>query len=498
MLKKFAKEVALYGSADLLFRATQFAALPVYAHYLSIKDFAVMALLTTTAMLLGILINLGINNAVQRFYFDPDVKETQPLLVSTGLAQLTLTGVAVSGLTVLLLLHLVDTRGNVYGIPFALAAITVATLVPDQIAQYLQDVARLHFAPNRFIVISLVRNLLGVVIGLVLLVEWQLGVSGILLGVLTGATLAVPVGIILTRKDLQFNFDRRLVGRVFRYGYPFVFMGAAFWVFGSLDRWMLLELSNVTQVGLFSIAIKFAAVLAFITFAFGRAWHPLVFKLFNEDPSYPLIYSQVLSAWFLLLSLVALSISLFAGELFRVLTPIEYWSAAPVLSIALAALALEGTTHVTTIGITLERRTIRLTQGAWMAAVTNVGLNVILIPPLGAVGAAVATLFSYAMLTGSFLFWSQRLHPIPLDWLKLLYSLAIVTLTASAPLLFGGIPGSLGVTALKIALILAGAAGGVIVGIIDLALLGDLITRSSETSASAPSGELEKIEETRW
>jgi O-antigen/teichoic acid export membrane protein len=466
MLKRLGKDIAIYGSADLLFRATQFFAVPVYAYALSVSDFGRMALLTVTGTLLGMLVNLGINNSIQRFYFDPETPEDErSTLVSTGLAQLLLSALVASLIALTVLAAFGDRLHQAYAIPPALALIVIATILPEQLTQYIQDVARLQFAPFKFVLISLVRNLLGVLIGLLLLLQLDMGIAGILLGTLSGAVLALPLGLFLIRRDLRFRFDRALAEKAFRFGFPFVFTGAAYWVFGSMDRWMLVELSDETQVGLFSIGLKLAAVVSFVTFAFGRAWSPFAFKMYGEDPHYRRNFAQILIGWFAVLSLCGLIIALFAREVLQVLTPREYWAAAPVISIAVAGLVLEGTTLVTMIGISLERRTMLLTQSAWTAAATNVVLNWLLIPQFGAVGAALATLISYGVLTGSMLYWTQRLHPLPLDWPKLGFCLGVVVLSATAPLLFAQLSAPAAVVALKLGLIAAALAAAAAVGL---------------------------------
>ena len=81
-------------------------------------------------------------------------------------------------------------------------------------------------------------------------------------------------------------------------------------------------------------------------------------------------------------------------------------------------------------------------------------------------GAAIATLFSYGLLTLFFLYWTQRLHPIPLDRGKLLYCCLLVGLTLLASRLDAAAIG-ISVAAAKAGLLLLAAAGAFAVGILD-------------------------------
>jgi O-antigen/teichoic acid export membrane protein len=478
MLRKLGRDVAVYGGADLAFRLTQFLVIPVYAHLLTVSDFGILALLTVSGTLLGMLLNLGINNSIQRFYFDPETPETErPTLVSTGLAQLIASGVVTVGFALLLASGLSAEIEAAYGIEWILVLIVLLTVLPEQLAQYTLDAVRLQFAPLKFCAIALVKNLLGILVGLWLLVRLDMGVAGLLLGTLAGAALAVPLGLLMIRRDLTWRLDRSVAAKAFQYGYPFVLAGAAYWVFGSMDRWLLIEFSDLVQVGLFSVALKFAAVLTFVISAFAQAWSPFAMRMRGEDPNYRQNYARIFSGWFFVLALTGLGLSLFAPEAMQLLTPREYWPAAPILSVAAAGIALYGTVQITVLGISLERRTMLLNWGAWLAAAANLVINLLLIPRYGAMGAAISTLASYGLLTGAFLFWSQRLHPIPLERGKLLYALGLVAIAAGAPWLMPEGTG-LEAAALKTLVLAVAIAGAFAVRIVDHGLYRQILARS--------------------
>ena len=46
------------------------------------------------------------------------------------------------------------------------------------------------------------------------------------------------------------------------------------------------------------------------------------------------------------------------------------------------------------------------------AAAVNIGLNLILIPPYGMMGAAVATIAAYSVMFVGMVWWSQRIYPV--------------------------------------------------------------------------------------
>ena len=193
MWKQFGRDVLIYGGADFVFKLVSFAIIPVYTHLLDVPAFGAMALLTVSASLLGSLANLGINNALHRFYFDASVNEnTRGSIVSTGLVQLVIALVVVVGLALLTLLSMRHELLGVYGLQWPWVVLVLVNVIPDQIAQYALDTARIQFAPWRFFSIAVIKNVAGVLLGLFLLVGMSLGLTGIFLGSLIAASLAVP------------------------------------------------------------------------------------------------------------------------------------------------------------------------------------------------------------------------------------------------------------------------------------------------------------------
>lgn len=427
MFRRLAKDIAVYGAGDLLFKFVGFAVFPIYAHVFSVEDFGIMALGMVTAGLVSIIANLGLNNAVQRFYWDPLTKENdQPMIISTGLFVLCIWSIVLVGILVGVLYH---THGIIYArykLAWMILALALLTVIPEQVLQYALDTIRLHFAPWKYTLVSFLKNFLGVALGLVLILAFEIGVVGVFWGGFVAALVGVPVALFLIRKDLAWRLDSSAARQLLGFGYPFIFAGAAYWIFGSMDRWMLAELSDNVQVGLYSIAFKLAGIMIFVNTAFGQAWSPMAIKILRDEPNYRELYGKLLTSWFYFLALVGSGIALFGYEALYVLTPAEYWPAASVVGAIAMGLVLSGTTQITMVGISLERKTKLLAVSAWATAIVNFLLNWLLIPYWGALGAAIATFLSYGLLTGMLLFWSQSLHPIPLEKSKLIFCVIVV------------------------------------------------------------------------
>jgi O-antigen/teichoic acid export membrane protein len=268
------------------------------------------------------------------------------------------------------------------------------------------------------------------VFGLIAVVTLGLGIDGLLSAQMIVLILALPLALWLIRSDINLSkFDLTWFKELVRFGYPFIFAGLAYWLFGSMDRWMLASMSSVEEVGIYSVAFRFASAVLFVSAAFAQAWSPVAIKIRTDYPeTYRTIYGQVLLLLLFVMLVVGGGLALFSGEIISLIMPAEYLPSALPLAILCFGIILQAMQQVTAIGISLEKKTYIFARLAWIAALVNLVGNWLLIPDFGAVGAAWATLISYVVLTVSYMVYTQRLHPLVIQWdrLGILISLGLI------------------------------------------------------------------------
>ena len=424
VFRRLVKDSGIYGGADFITNVLSFFTFPIIAAALSPKAFGALELIFTVTALLGMVVNCGLNNAVQRFYWDKDTtQEMQPAIVSSGL-------IAQVGFGIIIIMF------GVSAIPFVMPYLQVAEwplswlalfaallmMSLSQWLQYILDVIRLHFAPWRFFALALISRLLTMAVGLVAVISLNLGVDGLLSAQTLVLIIVLPLSIWLIRKDVKLKLiEYSQIKGLVKFGYPFIFVGMAYWLFGSMDRWMLASMTSVEDVGVYSVAFRFASVVMFLSAAFGQAWSPLAIKIRTDHPeNYQLYFGQALLLLLFAMLTVGGAVALFSGEIIGLIMPEEYHASALPLVILSFSVILQSTQQITAIGISLEKKTYLFARLAWLSAVANFVANWFLIPILGVAGAAWATLIAYGTLTGSYLYCTQKLHPITFDRVRLI------------------------------------------------------------------------------
>jgi O-antigen/teichoic acid export membrane protein len=258
---------------------------------------------------------------------------------------------------------------------------------------------------------------LGLTVGatLLLVVVWEQGPIGVIVGNFTG-TLLVYAGLLAYRRSqLGFEWDRPLLREMNRFGMPLVPSALFLWALNFSDRFFLVRLSGAREVGLYAIGVRIASAIILLLAAFRTAWPAFAYSI-EDDREAARIYAYVLTYLVAITSWMALALGVLAPWLVQLLTTEDFYSAERVVAPLAFAAAVFGAYIVVVIGIGRARRT----RSNWIitgaAAALNIVLNLALIPEYGMMGAATATVGAYAVLFLGMAWKAQQVFPVPYQW----------------------------------------------------------------------------------
>jgi O-antigen/teichoic acid export membrane protein len=146
-----------------------------------------------------------------------------------------------------------------------------------------------------------------------------------------------------------------------------------------------------------------------------------------QNPDAPRILARAASfAWagFLFCGVALASLS---TELLTLMTPKSpaFRAAAPVIPVVVLAYLFQGVFLLTSIGIGIARKARYYPVVTLVAAATNVAANLVLVPRFGILGAAWATVASYAAMAGVGFALARPLFPVPWEAARLLGTTAL-------------------------------------------------------------------------
>jgi O-antigen/teichoic acid export membrane protein len=112
----------------------------------------------------------------------------------------------------------------------------------------------------------------------------------------------------------------------------------------------------------------------------------------------------------------------------------DYHAAAPVIPVVALAYVLHGAFLLTSVGIGIRKEARHYPRVTAAAAGANLLANLALVPAFGIMGAAWATVISYAVMAGLGYAIGRRLYPLPLEWGRLGQVVGLAGLTYAVSL----------------------------------------------------------------
>lgn len=229
------------------------------------------------------------------------------------------------------------------------------------------------------------------------------------------------------QKILRWRWDKKVAGVLLRDAWPLILSSMMIILYMRVDQVMLGIISGDKAVGFYSAAIRFSEVWYFIPIIICSSVFPAVIKakaLSAEVYQRRLQYLYDFLIWVSLI--LALGVSLVAYPLIDFLLGADFRPAALILIVHVWALPFVFLGVARSQWLIAENLTQFTFATTSFGAVVNIALNLWLIPSYAGLGAALATLISYAIanyLSGA-LFQPTRLNFkqmtqalfIPLRW----------------------------------------------------------------------------------
>lgn len=196
----------------------------------------------------------------------------------------------------------------------------------------------------------------------------------------------------------KLEVDFNLCKNMLKQSYHFILSGLMVAIYAQMDKMMIGEMLNTTSVGYYSVGIYLCTVWNFIPNAIITSMRPLIIEAKKiSDELYLIRLKQLYSIIIWLSVAYALFITVFGKQIILILYGNDYLPALTPLLIAVwyCGFSLIGVVRDT--WMILENKQKYSKIFAFLGAITNLILNIILIPLLGITGAAIATLITQIM-----------------------------------------------------------------------------------------------------
>ncbi len=418
-IRSLGADTAVYGISTIVGRFLNFLLVFFYTNVLAPGEYGIVAYVYSLIAFVGIVYGYGLESSYFKYASTRDHGSDRENF-STPLIALTLSSFVLSVLVSLA----TPAIARVFEIPADHSMIVTYAawiLFLDTIAAVPFAALRLERKARLFAFLKVLNIAVNVAANVVLLVVYHAGVEGIFLAGLIASASTCGLLLPVIARRFEWRLSPSLFKIMFRFGIPYVPAGLASMMIQVVDRPILRAMTNDATVGVYQANYRLGIFMMLIVSMYDYAWRPF-FLLHAKDPEANALFSRIMTYFVLVGAAITVVLSLFIEDLVKIrvlghsLINSEYWGGLPIVPVVLSGYLFLGIYNNLIAGIYIKEKTQYLPAITFVGALLNVVTNILLIPRLGMMGAAIATLIAYAGMALTLYIVVRRFYPVDYEW----------------------------------------------------------------------------------
>lgn len=420
-----------YFLSSLLTKGLGIILIPIYTAHLSPYDYGILQNLNAIAFVLPMLLSLALDAAFGRFYHDIKKDKRKISQLFSTLFWF------IAGYGILILALVLATAKwwltNLLDVPiFPYAYLSFIPALITQLGILGQRYFEQSLRTRGIMVINIIAALVNGGLSVILLTRYDMGVIARLNGIAMGALFTFGAYFIYFIKSgiLKFTFSPTVLKSALVFSIPLVPSLMGSWLAHMTDKLVIAHYIDLDSSGLYAFAGQMALIVYLIGDASSRVINPITMSGLVQDKerTKQKMAQFALFFWGFMLWLV-LCILLFSNELVTILSDKAYNKAHTLVPIIAFAYVLGAQYRFPSQIISYYKKTWILTSGAIIMGLSNLGLNVLLVPKYGYQASAWTTILATLIYTIWLFLWSHKLEPLKIEWNKYIYILLLFIFT---------------------------------------------------------------------
>lgn len=427
---KFVKDIGIIGIAQLLTNFKGFILIPLLTKSLGPQNYGIWAQFFITINFIAPLIALSLPNALIRFLpGTKEKKDAQEQIWSTNLLVFILALFVAAGLMIF-----ASQISNILKIPSGLILLLGILVIFESLSSLLSSVFQAFRETKKlfaFIVLSPIAEIVFVSFA----VLGNHGLYGAVFALLFAKLLILFLLLFLVIQKVGLgipNFSR--IKEYLSFSLPTMAGGFSYRVVQVGDQYIIGAFMGIIFVGYYAPAYSLGLMLNMLTLPIGMILPALLAKLFSENNSEEIkkYLGETMKYILLLIIPAAFGISVLSRQLLEILSTREIalhaYMVVPFVAASFLLFAAQG---IFVQILYLFKKTREVGTIWFLGALINVGANFILIPRLGLLGAAIATLLAYLFVFASTWFFSSKYLQFNIEHKPLLKSITAAFLMSA-------------------------------------------------------------------
>ncbi len=421
-LKQLTKDTFLYGLSTILGRFLNFLLVPFHTHFFHPADYGIIANLYAPIAVLNIIFLFGMDTAYLKFAGSADPAKRSSIYLTALVPVL-----IVDSLIVVILIVFSPVLSGLFHIPKQydyLWLYCAGILFLDALTALPYISLRLQKKVLRFSAIRVANILLNIVLNIVFIIFLNMGIESILISNFIASALSFVLLLPEVTEFFRGVFDRDLLGRLFRFGIPYLPAGIASMFMQVIDRPIVEKLKGYETLGVYQANYRLGIFMMLYVSMFQYAWQPFFLEN-SKVPEGKILFAKVFTYFTAIGAVILVILSFFISDIatLRVfnfsLVGKEYWRGLSIIPVVLLAYLFNGFYFNFSAGLFIKEKSFIFPLIMGMGAVSNVAANYLLIPVFDIMGAAISTLISYSLMAIGFYFAANKVFPVSYEWRKI-------------------------------------------------------------------------------
>lgn len=416
--KKLFRHSSIYILGSVIVNGGGFLLIPLYTKYLSPSEYGIWGSVSILSSFLISVLGFGVHGTINRFYYEFDDQKRWKVFFGTISKFVILFGLVVTLLLFFLGAPFLDSIfKSVRFEPYLKLGVIIGFLgVIPVIALALFQAKQQVIVYRTFTTISFILLTTCMLIFVVLMGK---GVLGALYAQVISGILMSIVYLYFILKEGTKTISTEHLGMSLKFGFPLMFYAISGFVTEMASRYFIERFTTLSELGVFNLAQQYASGLIMVVTAISMAWTPIFFEKAKE-PDSQIVFSKFGLYLIVIVSGIALIMSLFAPEFITILASEKYYSAQEIIPLLLLSYVFGNGFWILMITPIIYTKQAKYLP--WITALSggiSILANIILIPRLGIMGAAIAQLISYIALVYVAYKVADKVYPIDYDFGKI-------------------------------------------------------------------------------
>ncbi len=415
-LKKSLKDIGIVGLSKIIVSVSSLLLLPIISKSLGSDGYGLWSQSRVTINLVTFLSGLGLTQSLVRYLPGEKNKKNEKEIFYSSFFSILTTNIII----VLIFFILKDWISSVIFGGYDDIFLLVIIAIPFYSIVALQ---RSFFQGKgefkKFSIFRVAQKLLTLILVIFLIyIGW--GIYGAILSIIIGGITLFVITYYLIWGRIGFKLPKfNRTRQLLKYGLPLVITGIFSWVVTSSDRYLITYFLDVSSVGIYSAAYGIGFIIYQLSVPIQKVLKPNISQQYDNGNLNQVKYQlkQILRLYLMFAIPSFLGLLAISKPLLLILSTkniaMNGYLITPIVGLAAVFWGVGG---ILGIPVILKEKT-KILAFIWGSAATiNFGLNIIIIPYYGIIGAGFTTLMAYIVAFLILIYYSSQFVRISIPW----------------------------------------------------------------------------------